>query len=243
MSIQNLLVSNDYKIFSETSSIGLPAPQVITSPLESPVTIRGNYLQNGSMNDVCLAFQGYNNNTTANDWYFELIPQTAGHSDLTLNSTTNANSFYISGASNHMAINNNTSDANCQLFVSEALKTNYIVNNGVNAFYTPITALTATATLTAATLLNGIFSGQFSSGATYTLDTAANIVAAIPGCQVGTTFTFLLNNLGANTATITIGTGGFLAVSTSTLAANAARTLWCRITNISTGTQGYNLYG
>lgn len=77
----------------------------------------------------------------------------------------------------------------------------------------------AAATLTAAQLLGGLILHDTSSGArTDTLDTAANIVNAIEGAQVGSTIEFLIRNTSAGAGSITVaaGTGGTISGTTGT---------------------------
>lgn len=64
-----------------------------------------------------------------------------------------------------------------------------------------------TATIAAAALINASYRITSGSTATLTTDTAANIVAALDGAQVGSAFEFLLVNGGSGTATLSGGTG------------------------------------
>jgi plastocyanin len=67
---------------------------------------------------------------------------------------------------------------------------------------------TQNATPTAAQLLGGYFQHATTTGAgTVTLDTAANIDAAIPGVATGDTFQCVYSNTGTQTGTITTATG------------------------------------
>jgi hypothetical protein len=88
-------------------------------------------------------------------------------------------------------------------------QTEDLAQMGSMSSVTTDTAMAASATITAAQLINGIYvaTGAAAGAITATTDTAANIVAAIPNCQVGSAFDFWLNNLSGQTATLTGGTG------------------------------------
>jgi hypothetical protein len=78
----------------------------------------------------------------------------------------------------------------------------------------------ATATLTAAEMINGIVRQSGTIGAQNTSTaTAAALVAVIENCQVGSSFEFILMNTSDNTTTITAGAGvtlvGTVAVPTN----------------------------
>lgn len=67
---------------------------------------------------------------------------------------------------------------------------------------------TQNVTLTAAQQLAGLYEHTSVTGAgTATLDTAANLDAAMPNVQVGDTFNFTYANVGTQTVTITTNTG------------------------------------
>lgn len=69
------------------------------------------------------------------------------------------------------------------------------------------TALNATGTLTAATLLSKVITSTSAAAVTGTLDTATNLGAAL-GAGQGTEFDFVVDNTaGANTFTVAVGTG------------------------------------
>lgn len=106
------------------------------------------------------------------------------------------------------------------------------------------TALTGTATVTAAQLLTRVLDGTPTAAATYTLPTAALLVAAIPGAAVGDSFTFIVNNksAGANTITLASGAGG-TDDGTLTVAQNVIRTFQIIITNVTAASEAYFLYG
>ena len=73
-----------------------------------------------------------------------------------------------------------------------------------------VTSLGAGAqTLTAAQILGGFIIGVPTAAANYTTDTAANILKALQGAQVGSAIFFTVRNksAGANTITLVAGTG------------------------------------
>ena len=106
------------------------------------------------------------------------------------------------------------------------------------------TAKTDTATLTAAQLITGILDGTPTSGATYTLPTAALLVAGIANCKVGSSFFFAVNNKagGAYTITVAAGSGG-TADGTLTVAQNVIRLFLVIITNVTSSSEAYYVYG
>lgn len=106
------------------------------------------------------------------------------------------------------------------------------------------TALTDTATVTAAQLKTKVLDGTPTAAATYTLPTAALLVAAIPNAQVGDSFFFVINNKAASALTITVaaGTGG-TADGTLTVAQNVIRTFLVIITNVAATSEAYFVYG
>lgn len=110
-------------------------------------------------------------------------------------------------------------------------------------------ALTDTATVTAAQLLKRVLDGTPTAAATYTLPTAALLVAAMKTLPdgdpaVNDSFTFLVNNksAGANTITVAAGSGG-TADGTLTVAQDAIRLFFVTLTNVSSGSEAYFVYG
>ena len=106
------------------------------------------------------------------------------------------------------------------------------------------TALTDTATVTAAQLLTKVLDGTPTAAAAYTLSTAELLVAAMPGAAVGDSFYFIINNksTGANTITVSAGTGG-TADGTLTVAQNVIRGFFVVVTNVTAATEAYFVYG
>lgn len=107
-----------------------------------------------------------------------------------------------------------------------------------------LTAKADTAAISAAELLTRWINGTPVSAATYTLPTAALLVAAIPGVAVGDILTFWVNNLGADADKITLapegsnGSDGILTVDQ-----NEIRQFVVRFTNVTAASEAYVLYG
>lgn len=105
------------------------------------------------------------------------------------------------------------------------------------------TAKTDTVTLTAAELLTKIIDGDSTAAATYTLPTAALLVAAIPGAKVGDTFRFVVNNIDAAfVITVAAGAGG-TADGTLTVAVATVREFLVSLTNVTAAAEAYIVYG
>lgn len=88
-------------------------------------------------------------------------------------------------------------------------------------------------TLKSAAILGGFIIGVPTAAANYTTDTAANIVAAIQGAQVGSAIQFTLRNksAGANTITLVGGAGVTInAGDTATVAQNNQKTFLAVVT-------------
>lgn len=106
------------------------------------------------------------------------------------------------------------------------------------------TAETNTVTLTIAELQTGIIDGTPTAAATYTLPTAADLVAGIANCKVGTQIRFLVNNKAAGADTITVAGGaGSTDDGTLTVAQNVIREFVITVTNITGSSEAYLLYG
>jgi hypothetical protein len=118
-------------------------------------------------------------------------------------------------------------------------------------FYTVDTEATVGAvTYTAANLLGGFINRDPNgAGRTDILPTAALLVAAIPGVQVGSGFEFTIRNNAdaAETITINAGTGGTLSAAgqsttTSTITQNNSRRYLLVFTNVTPGSEAYIAY-
>lgn len=109
---------------------------------------------------------------------------------------------------------------------------------------------TGSQTLTAAMIGGGIVVGSPSAAATYTLDTATNIInymnANSAGINVGDIISCLITNAGSSTGIITVapGSGGGFDTGQNgnfQMPINTSRTVNIRITNLST--PAYIVYG
>jgi len=105
-------------------------------------------------------------------------------------------------------------------------------------------AVTDTATLTIAQLIQKVIDGTPTAAATYTLPTAALLVAGIPSARVGDSFEFLINNKSAGAFTITVEAGaGGTADGTLTVAQNVIRNFFIIVTNVTADSEAYFVYG
>jgi hypothetical protein len=106
---------------------------------------------------------------------------------------------------------------------------------------TPV-AVAGNVTYTPAQVLSGMITRDTAGGArTDTFPTAAQMVAGLSGCAVGTTVEVFVRNDGAATLTIGAGTGGTLS-GTATVATLNAKVFWLRFTNVTIGSEAYSLY-
>lgn len=102
-------------------------------------------------------------------------------------------------------------------------------------------------TLTAAELLSGFLTVDCQDAQTATTPTAALIVAAINGCQVGTAFYVDVVNYGDTTLTIGLGTGVTKATiatvaAVMTLVTLASKRLLFVVTNNIVGSEAVSVY-
>jgi len=107
--------------------------------------------------------------------------------------------------------------------------------------YTAVTS-GSSSTATAAAFCNGVY--NFSGGSTYTLTTptAAQIVAAIPNCQVGSFCSFRVINGNSGTTTVTAGSG-VTAVGTVNVPTSKAQGYDVIVTNATAGSEAVQLIG
>lgn len=99
-------------------------------------------------------------------------------------------------------------------------------------------------TLTAGQVAGGIVFDDPNGGAqTLTLPTAALLVAAIPGVQVGSTLRLAVRNTADANETVTVaaGTGGTTS-GTMTIAQNAQKEFLIRFTGVALGSEAYIVY-
>jgi hypothetical protein len=103
---------------------------------------------------------------------------------------------------------------------------------------TVITQATNSATLTAAQLVaNSIFQHTGSTATTWTLDTGANVAAAVPLITVGECIPFVVSN--ASTVTITMaGASGTTLANAMTVLTLQSRTFYM----VNTGTNTFTIY-
>jgi len=117
---------------------------------------------------------------------------------------------------------------------------------------TPSSVTTTSTTVTAASMLAGVFVNANAGAVTATLDTAANIVAAVnsasAGANVGDMISFELINGGSSSGAITLGagTGGTfdtnVPAANKVVAINLAKTIFIRLTNVTAGSEAYVVY-
>jgi hypothetical protein len=114
----------------------------------------------------------------------------------------------------------------------------------LNGLTTTITSIAdANTTVTIAQLLTGIIKQTASLPRTNKIDTAANIVAGLPGCVVGTTFKFFWINDGSSIASWATNTGVTInTLSTLNQPNYAIAEYLVRITNVGGGTEAVTLY-
>jgi hypothetical protein len=94
---------------------------------------------------------------------------------------------------------------------------------------------TGARTLSADEFVDGVFTqADGGAAANITTPTAAAIVAAIKGCEVGTSFDFILRNLDAADAMTLVGGSGVTVVGTATAAAASCSHFKGVVTNVGT---------
>lgn len=99
-----------------------------------------------------------------------------------------------------MAIKHRTPERNNPLFST-------VVYPGVVPTSLVLSTAGGVRTLTAAEIMSGWLDVDCQDAQTMTLPTATLLVAAIPGCRVGTSFEFVVVNYGDTTITVGLGTG------------------------------------
>lgn len=97
-------------------------------------------------------------------------------------------------------------------------------------------------TYTASQMLGAVLARSGAAAVTDTTASAANIVAAIPGCSVNTTYLLIILNL--NSGLLTLSPGAGVTLSGVTTVNNAwARTYQIRVNNITPGAEAVTMYG
>jgi hypothetical protein len=187
----------------------------------------------------------------------------SGTNGINLNSTTNT--INIGDGSNNNNINigtaglrtltvgNNTAGTKLNLTSGTTNATDgvivtgntYLNNKYIN--YIDITLMSTTdPNPTGIVFVNGYFlqNAALSGVTNFTTPTAANIVAAIKNCIIGSCFKFTINNKGGvNNRVIVAGSNvDTTNLISTTIANNKAATFICRITNIGSGTEAAVLY-
>ena len=122
----------------------------------------------------------------------------------------------------------------------------YINNKCLNFVVITSMATNSDPAPTGIVFVNGYFlqNGGMTGALNFTTPTAADIVAAINNCIIGSCFKFTINNKGGGfTRTIVGGAGVDITnLISSGIATNKVATFLCRITNIGTGTEAAVLY-
>lgn len=139
------------------------------------------------------------------------------------------------------------SNSRTRATLTSPLGVNWIQGSG-----TPVSTVPgAASTITAANLLTGFVVQAPSAGNTSTLDTAANIVAAVNGVSAGAVVgdviqCYLGNGSAANTITIAAGSGGAFdanqPAAARVIAVNSSRFVFVRLTNVTGGSEAYTVY-
>lgn len=137
------------------------------------------------------------------------------------------------------------SNSRTRASASLPLGVNWVLGSG-----TPFTSAPgATLTLTAANILTGICTINPSTGNTTTLDTAANMVAALnnssAGAVVGDIFDVLIiNSSAANAITVAAGSGGTFDTNNAnrTIPISTSKEFLIRLTNVTPGSEAYTIY-
>ena len=96
--------------------------------------------------------------------------------------------------------------------------------------------------LTAAQLIGGLFTITPTAGRALTVDTAANILAALPGAQVGTSFEVTIVCLAAFAATLTADAGGTVTIVGGAAANDDSATFVFVLTDITAGAEAVTAY-
>ncbi len=136
---------------------------------------------------------------------------------------------------------------------TRATATNPLGINWIDGVGAPASMTSGTSfTFTAANLLTGIIVANPTASVTATLDTAANIVAAVntvsSGAVVGDYICVLIVNgsAGAFTVTLAAGTGGGFdtnqAAGSRIITQNASKYCFIRLTNVIPGSEAYVVY-
>lgn len=94
--------------------------------------------------------------------------------------------------------------------------------------------------VTAAQMISGDLRITSGNTSTVNLPTAAALVAAMPNCQVGSAFEFIILNGGTGTATVNVGSG-MTGVGTMNVATAVGRIYKAVVTNATSGSEAVSL--
>lgn len=101
----------------------------------------------------------------------------------------------------------------------------------------------ANGTWTAAQMRGGLIIHTTQAATNVTTPTAAQIVAAIPGCEVGSTIWFDVKNMNSSTLTIVAADGTVTLNGTTAIATVFTRRYMARVTNATASSEAVTLYG
>lgn len=109
-----------------------------------------------------------------------------------------------------------------------------------------VSTLNSTGTISAANLLAGIITSTSAAAVAATLPAAADVLALIPGCAVGSSFRFTIcNSAGANTVTVTASasiTNALAQAGDMAVAAGSNVSYALVFTNVGSGTEAAVIY-
>jgi len=151
-------------------------------------------------------------------------------------------------ARDNLVLTGNITAVNATLSGSASITGNAFVTGNVLETTAATAVGTGAQTLSAAELLGGIIDEDPEGNATWTTDTAENIVAAISGAVVGTTFRCLLYNdaTAASGEVVTVAGGTDVTMHGTTLTmtegTNTIMELTFRITNVTASSEAVDCY-
>lgn len=161
--------------------------------------------------------------------------------------TTAVNEFTVTNAAAGGSPLLSATGGDTNISIKLAAKGTGIVVSAVRVAQLQTVTTNATAsdqTYTAAGLLGGIILRNCSGGSRADLLPAAvDLVAAIPGCAVGTGFEFTIRNTStaAETITVTVNTGVTIS-GTATIAQNNTKRFLVVVTNVTGSAEAYTIY-
>jgi len=115
--------------------------------------------------------------------------------------------------------------------------------NPIAGAFVVVTTATTPVTLTVAQALSGYLFVDCQDAGGIKFPTAANLVAGIQGCAVGTCVELWVINTGDTTLTPVVNTGLTLGTGSTAAMATVSSKLWLiRITNVTAGSEAGTLY-